>query len=87
MLGVRLDDDLEKRLTALAERTHHSKSHLAKIALRRYIEQEEQRDIAGKETLARWESYQETGEVIGNDSVAEWLDSWGENTEKPCPVK
>ncbi|WP_020210952.1 hypothetical protein [Gilvimarinus chinensis] len=39
------------------------------------------------EALARWETYQETGEVVSNDAMTEWLDSWGTDAEKPCPVK
>lgn len=87
MLGVRLDEELEARLNALAEKTHRSKSYLAKEALTRYIEQEESKEFEKQETLARWEEYQETGEVVSNDAMMDWLDSWGTDQEKPCPVK
>lgn len=87
MLGVRLDEQLEERLSALAEKTNRSKSYLAKEALKRYIEQEESKEYEKQETLARWERYQETGDVVSNDSMMEWLDSWGSDQEKPCPVK
>ena len=87
MLGVRLDKELEQRLTALAEKADRSKSYLAKEALRRYIEQEEAKAYEKQETLARWERYQETAEVVSNDSVMTWLDSWGSDSEKTCPTK
>ena len=87
MLGVRLDNELESRLTALAERTHRSKSHHAKAALVRYIEQEEATEQANKESLLRWEAYEENGESISNQSVVNWLDSWGTEQEKSCPEK
>ena len=87
MLGVRLDEDLEQRLEALAERTQRSKSHHTKEALRRYIEQEEAGEQAKQEALERWETYQETGESVSNETMMEWLDSWGEDQEKSCPVK
>ena len=87
MLGVRLDEQLEKRLSALAEKTKRSKSYLAKEALKRYIEEEEAKEHEKQETLARWERYQETGEVVSNDVMTQWLDSWGADQEKPCPVK
>lgn len=87
MLGVRLDEQLEARLNALAEKTHRSKSYLAKEALKRYIEQEETRALENQETLTRWEKYQETGAVVSNDEMMNWLDSWGSDQEKPCPVK
>jgi len=87
MLGVRLDEQLEERLSALAEKTNRSKSYLAKEALRRYIDQEEGKAYEIQETLARWERYQETGEVVSNDSMMECLDAWGSDHETPCPVK
>jgi predicted transcriptional regulator len=87
MLGVRLDEELEKRLADLAERHHRSKSYLAKEALKRYIEEEESKDRAHSETVARWEKYQLDGEHVGEETMKEWLESWGEENEKPCPVK
>ena len=87
MLGVRLDEQLEARLKALAEKKHRSKSYLAKEALMRYIEQEETKELEKQETLVRWEKYQETGEVVNNDDMMDWLDSWGTGQEKSCPVK
>ena len=87
MLGVRLDEELERRLNDLAEKTRRSKSYLAKEALIRYIEVEETKEFERQEALARWEAYQETGEVVSNDAMTEWLDSWGTDKEKPCPVR
>lgn len=87
MLGVRIDDEMEQRLSALAERTQRSKSYHAKEAIRRYIEQEEAQERIKQDTLSRWETYQETGEGVSDDAVMEWLDSWGEEDEKPCPIK
>lgn len=87
MLGVRLGEQLENRLNVLAEKTRRSKSFLAKEALIRYIEEEERKQSEKELTLARWEEYQETGETIDNESMVEWLESWGTEQEKPCPVK
>ena len=38
MLGVRLDDDLEARLTAVARTQGRSKSDIAREAVRRYVD-------------------------------------------------
>ncbi|MEN2785234.1 ribbon-helix-helix protein, CopG family [Sphingomonas qilianensis] len=38
MLGVRLDTDLEQRLTAVARTQGRSKSDIARDAVRRYVE-------------------------------------------------
>lgn len=87
MLGVRLDEHLESRLNALAVKTKRSKSFLAKEALSRYVEEEECKQRENDLTLSRWEEYQETGEAVSNDAMMDWLDSWGTDNEKPCPVK
>lgn len=87
MLGVRLDEQLESRLSALAAKTRRSKSFLAKEALTRYIEEEERKQRENELTMARWEEYQETGETVSNDAMMGWLESWGRDQEKPCPVK
>ena len=87
MLGIRLDEQLEKRLSALAEKTQHSKSFLTKEALTRYIEVEERKHRENELTMARWKEFQETGETVSNESMLNWLESWGTGQEKPCPVK
>lgn len=87
MLGVRLSEQLEIRLTALSEKTHRSKSYIAKEALKRYLGEQENKEHEKQQTLARWEHYQETGETVNNGVMMEWLDSWGTEQEKPCPVK
>ena len=51
MLAVRLDPDLEARLTAVAKRTGRSKSYYAREALREKIEELE--DIADAEAILR----------------------------------
>ena len=38
MLGVRLDDDLERRLTSVARTQGRSKSDIAREAVRRYVD-------------------------------------------------
>ena len=87
MLGVRLDEQLESRLEALAEKTQRSKSYLAKEALTLYIEEEERKQRENDLTVARWEEYQETGETVSNDDMMKWLASWGTDQETSCPVK
>jgi RHH-type rel operon transcriptional repressor/antitoxin RelB len=51
MLAVRLDADLEKRLTAVAKRTGRSKSYYAREAIRDKIEELE--DLAAAEAALR----------------------------------
>ena len=87
MLGVRLDEQLENRLNALAKKAQRSKSFLAKEALTRYIEEEERKQLENELTFARWEEYQETGEITSNDLMTKWLESWGTEQEESCPAK
>lgn len=87
MLGVRLEEQLENRLSALAAKTKRSKSFIAKEALIRYIEEEERKQRENELTVARWEEYQESGETVSNEAMMDWLESWGTDEEKSCPVK
>lgn len=87
MHDVRLDEQLENRLIALAEKTKRSKSFLAKEALIRYIEEEERKQRENELAVARWEEYQETGETVSNEVMMKWLESWGTEQEKPWPAK
>lgn len=87
MLGVRLDEDLERRLSALAEKTHRSKSYLAKEALKLYLAQEEIKEQEKTLAMARWEEFQRSGKSVANKEVMDWLDSWGTDQEKPWTGK
>ena len=46
MLGVRLEPDLEKRLDALARKTGRTKSYYAREAIREYVEDREDYELA-----------------------------------------
>jgi RHH-type rel operon transcriptional repressor/antitoxin RelB len=54
MLGVRLDDELERRLTAVARSQGRSKSDIARDAVRRYVDlhDEAYRSEARRQSLA-----------------------------------
>jgi len=86
MLGVRLEPDLEQRLTVLAKKTNRSKSYLTKEALREYIHRLETRERRRQETLERWEAYELSGKVIDHSDMVEWLESWGSDMEVECPT-
>lgn len=53
MLSVRVSQDLEHRLEALAKKTHRSKGYFVKQALERYLEDEE--DLA--EAVSSYEEF------------------------------
>lgn len=86
MLGVRLDPEMEQRLTVLASKTKRTKSYLAKEALRIYINRLETEERRRQETLERWEAYEQSGESVSHEDIADWLDSWGADEERTCPT-
>ncbi len=86
MLGVRLEPELEQRLSILAKKTKRSKSYLAKEALRDYIGRLENQERRRQETLARWEAYEQVSESIEHNAMTDWLESWGDEKEKECPT-
>jgi len=86
MLGVRLEPELEQRLNVLAKKRNRSKSYLTKEVLRRYLDQLKIEEKRRQETLARWEAYELNGETVEHDTIVEWLESWGDDQEKPCQV-
>lgn len=85
MLGVRLDPELERRLSALATKKDRSKSYIAKEALKAYIEQEEQLAQIKQATLERWQAFELHQHSIAHDEVSDWLDTWGTDDEQPWP--
>lgn len=46
MLGVRLDEDLERRLASVARTQGRSKSDIARDAVRRYVDQHDEAFLA-----------------------------------------
>lgn len=46
MIGVRLDRELEKKLEKLARKTHRSKSYYVREALRLYLDEIEDYELA-----------------------------------------
>ncbi len=72
---VCLDEQLEKRLNALTKKTRCSKKFIAKEALTRYIEEEEQKQQENDLTMARWDEFQETGEPVSNKDMMKYFQS------------
>ena len=86
MLGVRLEPELEQRLSVLVKKTKRSKNFLAKETLRDYMDRLDTQEQRRQETLEHWEAYEQNGETIPHKSMEDWLEFWGEDKEKVCPV-
>lgn len=68
MLGVRLDEETEKRLEQLAKQTGRSKSYYAKLAIRQFLDEREDYFLA----IARLEDASDP--VIGLEELRRRLD-------------
>ena len=80
-LSLRIDEELKKRLEALAKRSRRSKSFLAAEAIAAYVRSESwQLDqiAAGLDDL-------EAGRTANHEDVAGWLQSWGTPDERKPP--
>lgn len=68
-LAIRLPPQLDQRLTALAKKTHHSKSFYAREAIARYIEELEDYylGLSVKESMGKVYTMKEVEKMCGLD--------------------
>ena len=71
--GIKLDDDVRKRLKALAQVKKRTPHWLMRTAIEDYLAHEEQYEKEKAEDMERWEHYLITGEAIDNEKVTAWL--------------
>lgn len=70
--AIKLDDETNNRLKALAQQRNRSAHWLMRDALQRYLVEEERYEREKAEDLAEYEDYLLTGKVIDNETVASW---------------
>ncbi|HEX4044142.1 MAG TPA: ribbon-helix-helix protein, CopG family [Gammaproteobacteria bacterium] len=72
-IALRLPPELDKRLTVLAKKTHHSKSYYAREAIARYIEDLEDYYLAMAvlENPGRIYTLEEVEKICGLDDKSE----------------
>jgi len=81
--AIKLDDETNKRLKALAEQRNRSAHWLMREALERYLTDEESYEREKAEDLAAYEEYLETGIAIENDEVVTWLNELAKGKNIP----
>lgn len=81
---VRLGQDIEETLDALAGKLQRTKSWLINQALREFIDRQELEQLRWQETLAAMESVAK-GQVVTGEAVHAWLRSWGATKELAPP--
>lgn len=82
--SFRLDDDLQEKLDATAERLRPSRGWIINEALRQYIEREERKQQMLEETEEAIADIQ-AGRVVSGEEVMKWLETWGTDNETPAP--
>lgn len=78
---VRLQDDIEQEVQAIADKLHRSKGWVIKQALSEFIEKRRLEQQRWNETLQAMESAAQ-GNIVSGDTVHEWLASWGTEREE-----
>ena len=82
---VRLSDETEAELSAIAARTERSRSWLINRAVAEYIERDRVARERWAQTLSAVESAA-SGNVVAAETVHEWLGSWGTDSESDPPA-
>ena len=67
--GIKLDENTQDRLKALAEKRKRSPHWLMRTAIEDYLDHEEQYEAEKAEDMARWEQYLITGQAIEGDKM------------------
>lgn len=82
--SFRLDDDLENKLSSIAQSLSRSKSWIINDALRLYIAREERKQQMLRETEEALADL-EAGRVVSGVEVMQWLETWGTEGETEAP--
>jgi predicted transcriptional regulator len=85
--AVKLDEATYDRLKALAQSRDRTPHWLMKQAIRQFLEREEEAEHIRNESLERWKRFEANGEAVTHQTVETWLESWGTDSEDPCPVR
>lgn len=81
---VRLKEDVEQHLDAIARRLQRSKGWVINQALSEYIEKQQREQARWQQTLEAMESAAQ-GKVVDAGEVHSWLNSWGTDDEQDAP--
>ncbi len=85
-IAIKIDQDTRDRVKRLAEARHRTSHWMMREAIRQFVEREEKREALRQDAIKAWNEYQETGMHVSGDEVIAWLDTWGEENERPAPI-
>ena len=80
-VNLRLEPELDEKLSAVATRLDRSRSWVVQQALKEFIELQLWQMSAIQDGLRDVES----GRVIAHEDVVTWVESWGQPDELPMP--
>lgn len=81
--GIKLDEETQKRLKALAAKRDRSPHWLMRTAIESYLEQEEHYEREKSEDMQRWANYELTGQAFDNSDVSQWLHKLASGQKEP----
>ena len=71
-IGVRLSDEIRKRLEELGKVRDRTPHYLMKAAIKRFLEAEEALEAERQLVKSRWEAFELTGETVDHADVKAW---------------
>lgn len=74
-VGIRLDEDTQKRLKLLGYRRDRTPHYLMKEAVEAYLDREEEIETERALLKDRWQKYELTGESVRHNDVKRWAKS------------
>jgi predicted transcriptional regulator len=83
--AIKLDDETNSRLKALAQQRNRSAHWLLRDAVERYLVEEERYEREKAEDLAEYEDYMLTGKALDNKTVTSWLDELANGKKTAWP--
>jgi len=83
--AIKLDDETNDRLKALAQQRDRSAHWLLREALQRYLTEEERYEREKAEDLAEYEDYVLTGKAIDNETITSWLNELANGKKAAWP--
>ena len=82
--GIKLDDDIKKRLKALGKARDRSPHWLMKHAIVEYIDREERHEQERREDEERLNHYLQTGIGVPHEEVLAWMNKEIKALSKDC---
>ena len=80
LLGMRLSEETQHRLEALAKARDRTPHYLMKAAVERFLDVEEALEAERQLVKDRWQKYELTGETLDHADVKAWAASLGDTS-------